>query len=174
MILGTGGLITLYVALVATLLVLLFATRWRWQWKAVLIVVASLFYLVPYVSWPQLQGWPTIDDVPAEFNVVGMYVQPPNQYTGSEGVIYLWLAERLAGGAQGEPRAFKFGYGVKARDRMFAMHEKLKKGTAQAGRKSKEPPPSGRPGRLDVFGRLGQKSTDLEFYDAPAPQLPDK
>lgn len=172
--LGTGGLIALYVVLAAALLALLFAARWRWQVKAGVIVVVSLFYLVPYLSWPLLLGWPTVDDVPDEFNVVGMYVQQPNRYTGSDGVIYLWLAERLPGGRLGEPRAYKFGYGVKARDRMFAMYEKLKLGTAQAGKKTKEPPPSGRPGRLDAFGRLGQKSTDLEFYDAPAPQLPDK
>lgn len=172
--LGTGSLIVLYVALAALLLVLLLTTRWRWQFKAAVIVVASVFYVVPYLSWPQLLGWPTVGEMPDEFNVLGLYVQPPNKVTGNEGVIYLWAAERFDAGRQGVPRAYKFGYAVRYRAQLIEMGEKLKNGVAQAGKKSKKMEKSGRPGRFNVFGRLGQKSADLEFYDAPAPLLPDK
>lgn len=174
MISGTGTLIMLYVLLTAVLLVLLLTARWRWQIKAAVIVIASCFYVVPYLSWPQLMGWPTVDEMPDEFNVLGMYVQPPNRITGNDGVIYLWAAERFEAGRLGVPRAYKFGYAVKYREQMLTMGEKLKKGVSQAGKKSKKKDPGGKPGKFNLFGRLGQKSADLEFYDAPAPQLPDK
>jgi 4-amino-4-deoxy-L-arabinose transferase-like glycosyltransferase len=173
MTLGTAGLVLVYVALVAGLLVLLYDARWRWWKKALLIAVATAFYLVPYVSWPRLQGWPTVDELPERFDVLGMYVQPPNRITGSEGAIFLWAAERRDGGGTGTPRAYRFGYSVKRHDQALAVGEKLRKGIAQAGRK-KSGERQGPPGRFDFLGRFGQKSTELEFFDAPAPQLPDK
>jgi hypothetical protein len=169
---GINTLSVAYVLLTALLLVLLFDARWGWRRKAALIVIASLFYFVPYLSWPRLLGWPTVDDLPDRFNVLAMYVQPPSNVTGSKGVIYLWVAERLEGGGEGVPRAFKFGYSVKRHDQMIQVGEKMEKGIAQAGRKKEDV--QGPPGRFNLLRRFGQKSADLEFYDAPAPQLPDK
>ena len=48
----------------------------------------------------------------------------------------------------------------------------MQKGVPQAGKVvEEEKAPAG---RFNLARRLGQKSTNLEFYDAPAPQLPDK
>lgn len=169
---GTGGLVVAYVLVTALLLGLLFNARAPWWLKAATIVIASIFYVVPYLSWPTLLGWPTVAELPPQFNLLGMYVQPPDKLTGSEGVIYLWATARTEGGGPGVPRAYRFGYSVKRHEQMVQAGEKMRKGVAQAGKVvEEEKAPAG---RFNLARRLGQKSTDLEFYDAPAPQLPDK
>lgn len=161
-----------YVLLTAVLLGLLFNARGPWWTKAAAIIVGSIFYIVPYASWPTLLGWPTIAELPPNFNLLGMYVQPPDQLTGSNGVIYLWASERKENGAHGTPRAYQFGYSVKRREQMIQAGEKAKRGIPQAGKLVEdEDAPAG---RVNFGRRLGQKSTRIEFYDAPAPQLPDK
>ena len=170
--LGTGGLVIAYILMTALLLGLLFNARGRWWTKAAAIVIASVFYVVPYVSWPALLGWPTVAELPPQFNLVGMYVQPPDQLTGAEGVIYLWATERFEGGGHGVPRAYRFGFSVKRHEQMIQAGEKMQKGIPQAGKVAEEEKAPA--GRFNLGRRFGQKSTNLEFYDAPAPQLPDK
>ncbi len=172
MTLGTGGLIVAYVLVAALLLALLFNARGPWWSKAGVIVLGSIFYVVPYVSWPALLGWPTVAELPPQFDLVGMFVQPPDQLTGSEGVIYLWATERTQTGTHGVPRAYKFGYSVALHQNVVRAGDKMSKNIPQMGKVVKqEKAPTG---RFQFANRLGQKSAKLEFYDAPAPSLPDK
>ncbi|OGT79146.1 MAG: hypothetical protein A3H91_09510 [Gammaproteobacteria bacterium RIFCSPLOWO2_02_FULL_61_13] len=172
MTLGTGGLVVAYVLVTALLLALLFNARGPWWSKAAVIAAASIFYVLPYVSWPALLGWPTVAELPPQFNLVGMYVQPPDSLTGSEGVIYLWATEVTKAGAHGVPRAYKFGYSVAMHENVTRAGDKLSKNIPQMGKVVKEK--KGKVGRFQFASRLGQKSAKLEFYDAPAPSLPDK
>ncbi len=172
MTLGTGGLDVAYVLVTAVLLALLFNARGPWWSKAAAIAVAAIFYIVPYVSWPALLGWPTVDELPPQFNLVGMYVQLPDRLIGSEGAIYLWATEMTKAGAYGVPRAYKFGYSAALHQNVVQAGEKLGKNIPQMGKvvKQKEAPV----GRFQFATRLGQKSAKVEFYDAPAPTMPDK
>jgi hypothetical protein len=172
MTLGTGGLVFGYVLVTVLLLALLFNARGPWWSKAVAIAIAAIFYVVPYVSWPKLQGWPTVEELPPQFNLVGMYVQTPDQLTGSEGAIYLWATEMTEGGGPGVPRAYKFGFSVAMHKNVTRAGEKLGKNIPQMGKVVKEE--KAPVGRFQFASRLGQKSAKLEFYDAPAPSLPDK
>jgi hypothetical protein len=172
MTLGTGGLVVGYVLVTALLLALLFNARGPWWGKAGAIVLASIFYIVPYVSWPQLLGWPTVDDLPPQFDLVGIYVQPPDQLTGAEGAIYMWVTERTAAGEHGVPRAYRFGYSVALHRNLVQAGDKLAKNIPQMGKVVKQD--KAPVGRFQFASRLGQKSSKVEFYDAPAPSVPDK
>lgn len=172
MTLGTGGLVIAYVLVAALLLLLLLNARRPWWLKAAAIVIASVFYVITYASWPALLGWPTAADLPPEFNLAALYVQQPDKITGSEGAIYLWATERSEAGGRGVPRAYRFPYSVELHTKVAQAGDKLRKNIAQAGKIEKEE--KAPVGRSDFARRLGQKSAQIEFYDLPAPPLPEK
>jgi len=168
---GMSGLVTGYVVLAALLLVLLLRTHWSWRWKSAAIVLASVFCIVAYEYAPSIAGWPTAGDLPQKFNLVAVHVQPPDELTGAEGAIYLWITE--IGGQRTPPRAFKLPFEPLLRARVTQAKLKLGKNVPQVG--EREDPEDGDPNARAV-GRdqVGQQSAKLVFYDLPAPPLPEK
>jgi hypothetical protein len=171
LLLGTGGLATGYVLVAALLLILLLRTRWSWRIKSVAILLASAFCILAYESWPAILGWPSGSDLPPKFNLVAVHVQPPEEITGTEGAIYLWITEIGRRGAP--PRAYRLPWEPLLREKVVRAQERLGKNLPQVGerREEEEGPPGA---RLIGTGQLGQKSAKLEFYDLPAPPLPEK
>jgi len=168
---GTAGLMTGYVLVAAVLLVILLRTRWSWRLKSAAVVLASLFCIVAYESWPSILGWPSGGDLPPKFNLVAVHVQPPEEITGTEGAIFLWITEIGKRGAP--PRAYRLPWEPLLREKVMQARERLGKNLPQVGEKKDEE--EGRPGSRAIgTGQLGQKSAKLEFYDLPAPSLPDK
>lgn len=170
--LSIGGLTTAYVLVGALLLCLLLRVKWSWRAKAAAIVVMSAFYVVTYVAWPAILGWPTQQDLPAQFNLVAAYVQQPDAITGTKGSIYLWATDLADRSGQGVPRAYTVPYSLELHDKVMEAGDKLRKNTPQLG---KTEPEEGEPTKQPRSGRqLGQKSAKLNFYDTPAPVVPEK
>ena len=168
---GTGGLMTGYVLLAALLLVLLLRTRWSWRWKSAAIVLASMFCIVAYESWPSILGWPSAGDLPQKFNLVAVHVQPPDEIAGTEGAIYLWITD--FGQQRAIPRAFKLPWEPLLRERVVQARQKLGKNVPQIG--EQQDAEEGDPGARTIgTDQVGQRSAKLTFYDLPAPSLPDK
>ena len=170
--LGIGALTTAYVVTSAVLLSLLLRMKWSWRAKAATIVVMSGFYVVTYGAWPTVLGWPTRQDLPAQFNLVGAYVQPPDAIAGTKGSIYLWATDMSERSGQGAPRAYRLPYSLELHARVTEAGDKLRNNTPQLGRTE---PEQGEPTKQPQSGRqLGQKSAKLNFYDMPAPVVPQK
>ena len=59
--LGVISLIGSYVLLALLLLSLNLYSNWGWRVKTGAIALVSIFYLVTYLSFPPILGWPTKD-----------------------------------------------------------------------------------------------------------------
>ncbi|MBI2993366.1 MAG: hypothetical protein HYY48_04220 [Gammaproteobacteria bacterium] len=170
--LGIGELITAYVIAGTLLLCLLLQATWSWRVKTAAIVAVSTCYVVIYASWPSILGWPTRQDLPAEFRLVAGYVQHPDRLSGEEGSIYLWATDTAKPPADGAPRAHRLPYSVELQTKVAEAGEKVKKNIPQLGKTGAG---EERAGRIPLSGRqLGQQSSQLDFHDMPAPVVPEK
>jgi hypothetical protein len=171
--LGIDAIAVGYTLVAALLLGLLIPARLAWQAKAGAIAIGTALCIATWASLPALLGWPTEADLlPEEFNLVSGYIVHPDPLTRTEGAIYLWGTERKEGARSGTPRAYVFPYSVELGTRVDEAGNKLRKNVAQAGRiEDDENLPDG---RATGERRRGQKSVNIEFYDVPAPSLPDK
>ena len=167
--LGLSGLVGAYVLIALLLLGLVMYSNWPWKIKAGTIIITSLFYIVTYLSFPPLFGWPTYDTPPERFRLIYSYVEPPNKQTDFKGAIYLWLAriDELANPAP--PRAYRLKYSESLHQLLLNTNSKLNKSIPQLGEyhnnvidgtKNTQSP--------------GQKSDNIQFYDLPDPMFPDK
>jgi hypothetical protein len=98
-----------YVLIVVFLLLISLRSPYRWQYKAGIILVCSLFYGVIWHTLPKLQGWPIDDPVPDEFRLISKHIVQPNKLKDSEGAIYMWVID-LAEDADPMPRAYQLPY----------------------------------------------------------------
>ena len=93
MTLGISGLIAAYILLAALLLSVNLYSKWSWQLKTITIIITSVFYIISYISFPPLLGWPTNQKLPAHFRLLATEVHQPDKLTGEEGSVFLWLKE---------------------------------------------------------------------------------
>lgn len=169
--LGIGGLVTAYVIIALLLLSINLYSNWSWKVKAASIVVTSIFYIITFLSFPPLLGWPTTATLPERFQLIGSYVAQPNKLTGDKGSIYLWVTRFEDLSTQEKPRAYQLPYSNELHERIINAGSKLNKGIPQLGEIDKDASKV-----LDVKKApvSGQKSVHIEFYDMPDPLFPDK
>ena len=169
--LSISGLIAAYILIAILLLSLNLYSSWSWQVKAGAIIITSLFYIVSFVSFSPLLGWPTTEMPPDNFRLIAAEVQQPNKVTGDEGTIYLWLAHINDLSKNSPPRAYEFPYSNKLYEKVVIARAKLKKGVTLIGEIEDD-----EAGRIQVEDgpRLGQESINIQFYDLPDPLIPDK
>jgi hypothetical protein len=170
--LGFAGLVAAYVFTVLLLLSVNLYSRWRWQVKAGATAAAAAFYLVSYLSIPELLGWPVRQDPPEKFRLHAAYVQQPDKLTRSKGAIYLWLTDTRDLAHNGAPRAFRFPYSAPLHESVINATARINKGMPQMGEFRNPDDPNVTV--LDDPTRLGQKSAPITFYDIPDPLFPDK
>ncbi|MCI0400661.1 MAG: hypothetical protein L0Y67_08630 [Gammaproteobacteria bacterium] len=116
--LGTGGLVAAYVLVALSLRSLLLYSSWSWKVKAGTIAVTSFFYIITYLSFPSLLGWPTATKLPRPFQLISTYVEQPSKVTGAPGEIYLWLTDMENLVNPMPPRAYRLSYSLE-------LHEKI-------------------------------------------------
>lgn len=168
--LGITGILSAYILLALLLLSINLYSKWSWQLKAVTIILTSTFYVVTYYSLPELLGWPTSQNPPSQFRLLGAHVDQPNKENNTSGAVYLWLAKIENMTELGKPRAYKFDYSAELHEKIINVTAKIDKDIAQIG-EFKEPD--------DLFNQVseqkrGVKSIKIEFYDLPDPLFPDK
>lgn len=172
MTIGIIGITASFILLALLLLSLNLYSKWAWPIKAGMIIVTSFFYIVCYLSFPPLLGWPTTQELPRQFRVLAAEVKQPDKITGEEGRIYLWLAEIKNMSSASEPRAYALAYNEALHDKIINVNAKLDKNIAQLGESKKPDEDAKEVG--DDETRVGVISADLEFYDMPDPLFPDK
>ena len=170
--LGVTGLIAAYVLIALLLLSINLYSNWSWKVKACSIIIATLFYVVTYLSFPPLLGWPTGEQPPHRFRLVAADVVQPDKLTGAKGMVYLWLRDLDDLSGRTQPRAYKLPYSTELHEAIITAKSKLEKGMPQLGEFKEPPDPNVR--EVDTLSRTGQKSVEIEFFDLPDPLIPDK
>jgi hypothetical protein len=169
--LGVSGLIAAYILIAAILLSINLYSNWSWKVKASTVIITSFFYVITYISYPKLLGWPTADSPPQRFRLIAAQVEQPDKITGDEGAVYLWLTQIDDLSSSNPPRAYKLEYSNELHERIINVNSKLKKDIPQLGEFDD------RDNVIDELKdapRSGQKTVKIEFYDLPDPMFPDK
>ena len=170
--LGVISLTASYVLVAFLLLVLNLYSNWAWRIKGGLIVLVSVFYLITYLSFPPILGWPTKDELPSEFRLISGYVLEPNKKTGKDGQVFLWLTDLAEDPKIAKPRSFFLPYSEELNKKVATASEKLKKGKPQVGELQEE--------RRDVpassqgLSKNKPKNIAINFFDLPDPSIPSK
>jgi len=171
MTLGIVGITAAYVLLAVLLLSINLYSKWSWPVKAGTIILTSMFYLVTYMSFPPLLGWPTKQNPTRQFRLIAAHVEQADKQTGDDGAIYLWLSHIENMSATSPPRAYQLPYSDALHEKIINANAKLNKAIPQLG-EFKEPDENML--ELEDDSRMIQISTQIEFYDMPDPLFPDK
>jgi len=169
---GISGLIAAYVLIALLLLSINLYSIWSWKIKGGTIIITSLFYIITYMSFPPLLGWPTGDNPPERFRLIAGHVEQPDKLTGDEGAIYLWMTQIDDLSSTTPPRAYEFPYLNAPHEVVYNATSKLNKGIPQLGEFDDEH--DNIIDELKDAPRSGQKSVKIQSYDLPDPLFPDK
>lgn len=171
MALGIAGLITAYVLIALLLLSLNLYSNWSWKVKAGTIVIVTVFYIVSYLSYPPLLGWPTTEQPPERFKLLAAHVEQPDKAAGTEGSIYLWVTQIDDLTAYGPPRAYKLPYSDLMHEVVIKANAKLKRDMPQLGELNEE---GAMKAQVKDSSRAGASNAPIVFYDLPDPLFPEK
>ena len=172
--LGITGLIAAYILIALLLLSINLYSNWSWKIKGGTIIITSLFYIITYMSFPQLLGWPTSNNPPERFRLIAAHVVQPDKLTGNMGAIYLWLTQIDNLSSSAPPRAYVFPYSDALHEIIYNANSKLNKGIAQLGEFNDSHDDENNIDKLKNAPRSGQKSVKIQLYDLPDPLFPDK
>jgi hypothetical protein len=172
LVLGITGLVAAYVLIAILLLSINLYSNWSWNVKAGTIVITSAFYIITYLSFPPLLGWPTNDNPPERFRLIAAHVEQPDKITGDEGAIYLWLTQIEDLSWSAPPRAYELPYTNALHELVINTKSKLDKGIPQLGEFNDTH--QNLIDELKDAPRSGQESVKIQFYDLPDPLFPDK
>lgn len=169
---GTLLLILAYVALAALLTTALIATRLPLVIKGLITLAGLGLYVISYVGWQSVQGWPTAaKPLPDRFLLHASVIQEPDRASGAEGVIYVWLSDLGDGRPADQPRAFRIAYDKALHADLEEALRNMRNGNVQLGRVNRMARDPDHPTDLT---RLGERREVIEFYDLPDPALPEK
>lgn len=171
MILGISGLIAAYIVLAILLLSINLYSQWSWQVKAISIILTSAFYIISYLSFPPLLGWPTKQALPSHFRLLATEIHQPDKLTGDEGAIYLWAKEIEDITIRVVPRVYVLPYSASLHERIINTQTKIDAGIPQLGEYDED---STMQIKVLDSSKTGQESFDIQFYDLPDSLFPEK
>jgi hypothetical protein len=178
MSLGILGLSITYVALAAMVLAIFLFTRIPTKVKLICVILVSVFYYITFFSLQELLGSPTKQELPEKFKFLSASVVGPNDKTGDPGRIYIWLNVIIDNQLDPKPKAYSLPYNLELHASVDAALEKLRSGKKQLGRPKKEGKNAQqRTSSQQVSEKpahYGKKDQQVEFYDIPTPELPEK
>lgn len=164
---GYGAILIVIAFLFVTVLLLGLNvwSKWHWGVKASMTLIAGLMFAGIYFSVLNMQGWPTTEQLPKDFQVVWYYADPPNARINKEGFIVLWI---LHDGKEIErrPRAYEIEYDKKIHKKLQRLRKAMQKGGIRGKRKGS--PIKGKNAPPDAT------SDWLKFYKMPKPTPPIK
>ena len=171
-LLGIIGLAVGYLLLGLLLLSLNLYSRWAWPVKATAILLTTCFYVITYLSWTPLLGWPIAEPPPQIFKLLGAHVQQPNKLSGAPGAIYLWILDPGEGVNNQAPRSHKLPYTEALHEVVLTATKKLGKGLPQMGKLLEDP--EGNMAEVRASSRTTEAAVPIEFYDIPDPLFPEE
>ena len=82
-----------YVVIVVLLIVFCFYTDFSKRLKLSSIFIISIFYVFSWRGYIGVLGWPTLEELPDDFNILWVVIQEPNKARSNEGELFLWIKE---------------------------------------------------------------------------------
>ncbi len=160
---GLVGIIGAYLVLAILLVNLIGYTRWAGSVKAALVLSVTALYYVTYLSVPPLRGWPTSEQLPRRFNLVGVRVQEPDKIANTLGRIYLWVMDMEQALGPHVPRAYALPFTPELHAKVTQAAGKLRKNIPQLGENEDDSKAETRQ------AAQGPQAPRLQFYDMPDP-----
>ena len=165
------GLSAAFVLVALLLISLNVRSNWHWSIKTIATIITSAFYIIVYLSWSPLLGWPVDEKVPQHFELISAVIDQPDKATNHTGAIYLWLRPLTDDRVREKPRAYRLPYFDTYHEAVLKATLKSSRGIPQIGELREEPPPDANNLQITDKSRTGQKSAELVFYDMPDPIL---
>lgn len=178
--------------LVALLLWVIIGGKGHWLLKALLIVPTIWFSVAVGNSLPTMLGWPTSDELPEKYELIGAKIEHPNLKTGRPGRILLWVQDMEPSEDKyrwslykpdiNDSRLHVIPYSKKMHKRVEGAIKLLRQGKRVMGENRKGKGGAGkgtRKGKQGKGGKLGggdegDDSVGPKFYVMPPVQLPQK
>lgn len=165
-----GGIVAAYVSVALVLLLLGLFSRWRWPVKLGLIAATLGAWVAVYFAMPALLGWPTDDNVPRRFNLLGVYIQEPDPVTHKPGGVFFWATD-LDAESEARPRAYRLPFSASYKSVFEEAQGKLRQKIPQVGEVEPDDEVHAVPqDRLQI----GLKSVKIKLRDAPPVGPPSK
>jgi hypothetical protein len=160
---GLVGIVGAYLVLAVLLVNLIVDTPWALSTKAALVLGVVALYYLTYQSLPPLRGWPTSQQLPRRFNLVGVRVQEPDKIANTLGGIYLWVMDMEQAFGPHVPRAYALPFTPELHAKVTEAAGKLRKNISQLGEQGDNSKAEARQ------AAQGQQVPRLQFYDMPDP-----
>lgn len=123
-----------YTTMGVLLLLVVLTARLAWRWKAVVILVTSLFFIEAFFATRGLLGWPGTGELPPRFQLLWARVVEPDLKSATKGAVYLWVEEIDENNVPlGVPRSYQLSYSRPLADRSLAARDQIMEGNAQLG-----------------------------------------
>lgn len=148
------GLSAGFILVVGFLYLLLIRTGLPIPLKVFAVILATGFYWVQYQSLLEFTGWPSHDELPAEFVLIASEIVEPNKQTGEEGVIYWWLRDRAD--LMLPPRVYQLPYRAETHEQGEQVIQDQQKGSVYVGKKRHSG--GGAPGMGVSFEKISKAS----------------
>jgi hypothetical protein len=169
---STYILVGCYILLAFLLLNFLFQNRWPFWLKALLTICVAVFYYLNYQSFQNIQGWPVSQPLPEKTVVLGSYMVEPDQETGTDGYIHVWIDDVSTGKPLGLPRAYTVPYSADLHERFLEARKRSGNGIFQILSTTDETSNDPQSPLSKLFG--AKKSQNLNLSNLPDPALPGK
>lgn len=175
--------VSAYILIAVLLLSLNLTSSWRWWIKGGTIVVTGIFFAGTFLAIVSLLGWASGARVPDRFTLVSTLVVEPNNFTGEEGAVYLWLSDIDDNNVtSNQPRAYRLEYTEPLADAAEGAQELLDQGEEVEGNveEAEDPNSVAEAEGGEAGAGAGEGETyypvefNLIFNDLPAVVLPDK
>lgn len=148
------GLTAGFVLIVGFLYLLLIRTGLPVAFKVIAVFLATGFYWVQYQSLLEFTGWPSHDELPAEFILIASEIVEPNKQTGEAGVMYWWIRDRAD--LTLPPRVYQLPYQSDIHEQGEQVIEDQQKGSVYVGKKRQDA--GGAPGIGVSFEKISKAS----------------
>ena len=128
------GISVAYVVLSVVLLMMAFKAPIHWRWKAVAIIVSSVFFVEVFFQTRTLLGWPGVGKLPEHFQLLWVRIVEPDARAAEPGAIYMWVEEIDENNIPiGVPRSYRLPYVRMMADKAQKARDQIMEGNPQEG-----------------------------------------
>ncbi len=163
---GEIAIVSVCIFLTVLLLGLLIGSKWHWIIKSCATLLSGAIFALTYFSIIGMQGWPTTEFMPAQFEFLHYYADVPNPVIGKEGFLVVWMLYDTNEIGK-KPRSFLMPYDKELHKKLLEAKKRKAGGARIRGKIS--------PNKKGT-AKFKPDSTyeDLNFYNMPPPNPPRK
>lgn len=159
-----------YVALGVLVLALNIRSGWPLWIRLACIALVSSLYFVTWQSLQDLRGWPAQVRLPPHFLYNASAVVEPDESSGTQGRVYMWVTPIVDDKPIGVPRAYLLPYSRALHTKMARAREAMHSGRLQVGDATE----SDNNPHSSAKSAFAQHRQTINLHNVPEPSLPEK